>query len=216
MTDVVLLHGWPGAASDFRRVVPLVPDSSRVLVPDLYGFGSAFGGPVDVGSASADAHAERVLALIRSEGLDRPIIAGYDIGSRVAQALARLAPDAVGGGADVPFPHLEHLVARSRAHGVCIVRGARGGLRSPGAFSASIAWYRDNFVLPPATLITVPTIMIWPEDDVLFDIAWADRLDDWFSDVSLEPVPECGHFVPLEAPRVFADAIIRLLDRTSH
>lgn len=257
MTDIVLLHGWPGAASDFRRVIPLLPAGSRVLTPDLLGFGSAFAGPVDVGTATADAHAERILSLIRSEGLERPIIAGYDIGSRVGQALARLAPDAVGGLVATPaypgiaerslvpefqarywyqhFHRLDlagelldgnHSAVRTYLSHIWNTWSLDPGLTASaafdelvadyarlGAFSASIAWYRDNLVIPPATVITVPTIMVWPEDDVLFDISWADRLDDWFTDVALVPVPGSGHFVPLEAPQVFADAITQLAER---
>jgi pimeloyl-ACP methyl ester carboxylesterase len=35
---VVLLHGWPGDRTDYRDLVPLLPDCD-VVVPDLRGFG---------------------------------------------------------------------------------------------------------------------------------------------------------------------------------
>lgn len=87
MTGVVLLHGWPGGPSDFDDVLSLLRAGIPALVPDLFA-----GRPSDV---SANACADRVLALIGEQGLERPVVAGYDIGSRVAQALARRAPDAV-------------------------------------------------------------------------------------------------------------------------
>jgi pimeloyl-ACP methyl ester carboxylesterase len=34
-TAVVLLHGWPGDATDYRHVVPLLTPDHRVVVPDL-------------------------------------------------------------------------------------------------------------------------------------------------------------------------------------
>jgi pimeloyl-ACP methyl ester carboxylesterase len=93
--DVVLLHGWPGLRSDFDLVVPQL-HGRRVLAPDLAGFGESLvaGAALDAG---ADAHARRVLDLIAERGLRRPVLVGYDIGSRVAQAVARLAPELVGG-----------------------------------------------------------------------------------------------------------------------
>jgi pimeloyl-ACP methyl ester carboxylesterase len=36
-------------------------------------------------------------------------------------------------------------------------------------------------------------------------------LDQWFSDVDVRLLDGVGHFVPLEAPREFADAILEQL-----
>jgi pimeloyl-ACP methyl ester carboxylesterase len=93
--DVVLLHGWPGLRSDFVQVVPQL-HGRRVLAPDLAGFGEGFAAGAEL-DASADAHARRVIDLIGADGLRRPVLVGYDIGSRIAQAVARLAPELVGG-----------------------------------------------------------------------------------------------------------------------
>ena len=49
--------------------------------------------------------------------------------------------------------------------------------------------------------------MLWPEHDPLFPPHWSDRLDEFFSDVTLEQVPGVGHFTPLEAPDRFAATI---------
>ncbi len=61
--------------------------------------------------------------------------------------------------------------------------------------------------------MTVPTRMLWPDHDPLFPLAWADALDDWFSDVQLQVLPGVGHFVPLEAPDAVVDAIGALAAR---
>ncbi len=49
--------------------------------------------------------------------------------------------------------------------------------------------------------------MLWPEHDPLFPPEWGDRLDEWFSDVTVTPLPGAGHFSPLEAPEAYATAI---------
>lgn len=43
----------------------------------------------------ANAQARSVIALIDELGLDRPVLGGHDIGSRIAQAVARHRPDLV-------------------------------------------------------------------------------------------------------------------------
>jgi pimeloyl-ACP methyl ester carboxylesterase len=87
----------------------------------------------------------------------------------------------------------------------------------PGAFVRSIGWYRSgsaavaralNEQTPdPADRITPPTTILWPEHDPLFARDWSDKVDDWFAAADLRFVDGIGHFVPLEAPEVFAAAI---------
>ena len=95
--DVVLLHGWPGDASDYRDVSPLLADKHRLVIPDLRGFGESDRWAVDPDRYySPSAQASSVASLITELGLHRPVVAGYDIGSRIAQTLAKEHPDLVG------------------------------------------------------------------------------------------------------------------------
>ena len=93
---VLLLHGWPGDRTDYRAVVPLLTDAVEVVVPDLRGFGESDRHRADPGRQyTAAAQARSVIALIEELGLGRPVLAGYDIGSRIAQAVAREQPGLV-------------------------------------------------------------------------------------------------------------------------
>lgn len=88
----------------------------------------------------------------------------------------------------------------------------------PGAFVTSINWYRSGSaavaralaeqVPEPADRIAAPTTLLWPEFDPLFPRAWSDKVDDWFAAAELRHVDGIGHFVPLEAPQTFAEAIL--------
>ncbi|QJY48860.1 alpha/beta fold hydrolase [Pseudonocardia broussonetiae] len=88
---------------------------------------------------------------------------------------------------------------------------------APGAFVASIGWYRavasvvgrflGETAPAPADRIAVPTRFLWADADPLFPREWSDRLGEFFSDVTVVPVDGVGHFVPVEAPEVFADAL---------
>lgn len=92
---VVLLHGWPGDHTDYDDMIPLLT-GAEVIVPDLRGFGASDKHVEPPAEAySAVAQARSVLGLIEELGLEPPVIAGYDIGSRIAQAIARDAPEAV-------------------------------------------------------------------------------------------------------------------------
>lgn len=250
---VVLLHGWPGLPSDYDEVVSRLP-GVRCVVPSLAGLGEGFDGDMAPGSASADAHARRLLAALPG---DVPLLlVGYDIGSRIAQAMMRLDASRIGGAVLTPgYPgigtratasdvaprfwyqhfHRTPVAARlldGRADAVRdylgfllgswsategLTRGARfeevvAAYARPGAFAASIAWYRDNVGYADGRPTDVPTTMLWPERDPLFPIAWADEVASWFTDVELRPVPG-GHFVPLEAAAAMAAAIAARLQR---
>ena len=93
---VLLLHGWPGDRTDYRAVVPRVTAEVEAVVPDCAGSANSDRHPAEPGSQyTAAAQARSVIALIRELGLGRPVLAGYDIGSRIAQAVARERPDLV-------------------------------------------------------------------------------------------------------------------------
>jgi pimeloyl-ACP methyl ester carboxylesterase len=259
---VVLLHGWPGDRGDHRRLAPLLADAADVVVPDLRGFGESDKHPADPAEAySAAAQARSVLGLMDELGLDAPVIAGYDVGSRVSRTIAAAAPDRVralvlsppmpGAGERVltadaqrefwyqGFHRLglaEELVdgdpARVRAYlrhfwshwsgpGFELEHAELDRLveryGAPGAFTASIGWYRAGAgtvatslherAPAPADRIAAPTTVLWPEHDPLFPPAWGDRLGAFFADVTVRALPGVGHFTPLEAPGALAQAV---------
>jgi pimeloyl-ACP methyl ester carboxylesterase len=261
---VVLLHGWPGMRTDYRALVPLL-DGFDVVVPDLRGFGESDKHVADPAEHySAAAQARSVAGLLEEIGLDAAIVAGYDVGSRVAQALARerptlvralvLAPPLPGIGQRILTPDAMREFWYQPFHRLDLaerlIDGDRHAVRSylrhfwdhwggpgftlpaeeldalvehyaaPGAFVASINWYRAGSggvamslaeqVPAPRDRIPHPTRVLWPEHDPLFPREWGDRLDEFFADATITDMPGTGHFSPLEAPEAFAAAIREL------
>jgi pimeloyl-ACP methyl ester carboxylesterase len=259
---VVLLHGWPGNRHDYREVVPLVCDTADVVVPDLRGFGGSDKHAVDVRHFySATAQAASVVGLIKELGLADVVVAGYDVGSRVAQSVARMHPDLVkalvlspplpgagnrvldaraqsefwyqpfhqlpladrliDGNPEVVREYLRHFWNHWSGPDFAIPEDELDRLVSdyglPGAFTASIAWYRAGAgmvaqslgELPPerAVKINASTDVLWPQHDPLFPPEWSDSLDGYFSDVRLHFVYDVGHFTPLECAEEFAELI---------
>ena len=259
---VVLLHGWPGDRTDYRSVVPLLAGRADVIVPDFRGFGESDKHDLPPLEAyTRDRQAASVLALIDELELERPVVAGYDIGSRVAQVIAGsrpevfrslvLVPPLPGAGervfepeilAEFWYQHFHNLelaetlidgqpdqVRRYLSHFWAHWSGPdytpepaqldrlADAYARPGAFVRSINWYRSGSAAvaralaeqtpDPADRITPPTTILWPEHDPLFSRDWSDKVDDWFAAADLRFVDGIGHFVPLEAPEVFAAAI---------
>lgn len=265
---VVLLHGWPGDRHDYRAVVPLLAGRRRLIVPDLRGFGGSDRIPTAEPAAyGVDAQARSVLALIEQLGIGRALLAGYDIGSRVAQAAARARPDLVGGlvlAPPLPGAGTRVLTAEAQREfwyqafhrlplAEKLLDGSHDAVRAylahfwshwsgprfvpdaaeldrlahdyarPGAFVASINWYRAGSgtialsvtETPPApdATITLPTTVLWPEHDPLFPRAWSDRVGEYFAEIDVRPLDGVGHFVPVEAPEQFAVATVEMTDR---
>jgi pimeloyl-ACP methyl ester carboxylesterase len=267
-SPVVLLHGWPGDRTDYREVVPLVSAAADVIVPDLRGFGESDKHEPEPAQYNATAQARSVIGLIGELALSRPVIGGYDIGSRIAQAIARDRPDLVralviapplpGIGDRILAPQAQREFWYQTFHNLelstQLVDGQPGAVRAylrhfwshwsgpgydlapghlehlvsiygpPGAFAASIAWYRAGAgsvaaslaerAPDPADRIAVPTTVLWPEYDPLFPRAWSDRIGEFFAAAELSWLDGAGHFSPLEAAGAFAAAIVAAV-RTS-
>ena len=258
---VVVLHGWPGDRTDFADVASRLGAQERadVIAPDLRGFGDSDKHAGDPAAYAPPGQARSVVGLMDELGVEWAVLAGYDIGSRIAQAVAREHPDRVaalvisppvpGAGRRVLEPDIQREYWYQSFHRLALAEemldGRPDAVRSylrhfwthwsgpafspseerldhltgryaaPGAFTASVGWYRAGSGTatlalteqPPPEPLAVPTTVLWPEHDPLFPRAWADRLDEWFAAAELRHVDGIGHFCPVEAPDVMAAAI---------
>lgn len=267
---VVLLHGWPGDRTDYRAVLPRLTADADVIVPDLRGFGESDKHDADPAREyNAVGQARSVAALVDEVVGGPAVFAGYDIGSRIAQAVARDRPDLVralviapplpGIGDRILTPDAQREFWYQAFHNLDLstqlVDGRPDAVRAylrhfwthwsgpdyelqsdhldhlvaaygpPGAFAASIAWYRAGggavaasvAEKPPAPedRIAAPTTVLWPEHDPLFPREWSDRISEFFSDARLQWLDGAGHFSPLEAPAEFAAAVLAAVRATA-
>jgi pimeloyl-ACP methyl ester carboxylesterase len=262
---VVALHGWPGSRRDYREVRGRLAGDVDLVAPDLRGFGASDRHDAAPDAYAAAGQAASVLGLIDELALDRPVLVGYDVGSRVAQAVARQRPDAVRALViSPPLPGVGERVLTADAqrefwyqpfHRLALstelIDGRRDAVASylrhfwehwsgpnwspaddelealvadyarPGAFAASIAWYRAGAgtvanalaerAPDPEDRLAVHAAVLWPTDDPLFPVAWADRLDAFLTHAELRVLDGVGHFVPLEAPDEAAAAVLRAI-----
>ncbi len=97
---VLLIHGNCSSAAFWEPLVRRLPETLRVVAPDLRGYGGTQTAPVDAGRGLAD-FADDVAALLDEPALfaegARPVVVGHSLGGGVAMRLLVDHPDRVAG-----------------------------------------------------------------------------------------------------------------------
>ena len=147
---VLLLHGWPEAATTWDGVLPALHGARlRTLVPSLRGFGATRFRDADAPRTGNSAIlAMDAIALLDAMGIGRVSVAGHDWGSNIAEALAAGWPDRVeriallstpprmGG---MPTPPFRHAQLEWYHWFMATARGAEAVRANPRGF-ARIMW----------------------------------------------------------------------------
>lgn len=89
---IVLIHGSPGQAADFRRLAPRLEASHRLIIVDLPGFGFS---TRDIPDYDFRTHARYVLNLLDELKIERAHFLGFSMGGGVVLNLYDLAPQRV-------------------------------------------------------------------------------------------------------------------------
>ncbi len=90
---LVLLHGFPTWGYLWHRLMPLLENHHRVLIPDLPGYG--WSDKSDRFDRSIVRQAEHVAAWLNALGVTRADFAGHDIGGAIALRLAEFHAESV-------------------------------------------------------------------------------------------------------------------------
>jgi pimeloyl-ACP methyl ester carboxylesterase len=211
-----------GAEAQARSVLALVEE---------LGLGSVVLAGYDVGSRTAQVAARSRPDLVRALVVSPPV---PGVGERVLSPLAHreywyqafhqldLAERLIDGRREAVRAYLEHFWSHWSGPAYTPDPAELDRLvdayARPGAFVASISWYRagagtvarslEERTPAPEDRVAVPTTVLWPEIDSLFPREWSDRVGQHYADVEVRPVDGIGHFLPLEAPDAFAAAIL--------
>ncbi len=97
---VLLVHGNVSSSAFWEPLLARLPDTLRVVAPDLRGYGETDTAPVDA-TRGLDDFADDVAALLDAPGLfppgARPVVAGHSLGGGVAMRLLVGHPERVAG-----------------------------------------------------------------------------------------------------------------------
>ena len=70
----------------------------------------------------------------------------------------------------------------------------------------------DGWAPPTLPKLTIPTLVIWALDDLALPPENLEGLDEIIEPLTIQRVPDCGHFVPWEAPEQVNAAMTAFLD----
>ncbi len=241
---LLLVHGYPLDHTLWDLVQPLLDTSTRVLAPDLRGFG---GPPVGSDEPSIERMAEDLNRQLEAERIDQAIVAGMSMGGYVALAFAERFPNRLSAlalissqaAADTEEARSGRraMIERVRREGVTVAIQAavskmfggtntnrsdlvpyptRGGER---AGVAGITWALEAMARRPDRTaiwkaLRVPTLVLHGIEDKFIPPRRARELAALASDSEYVEVPNVGHATPLEAPDRVADALNRLVRRS--
>ena len=97
------------------------------------------------------------------------------------------------------------------------LRRYREAWTQPGALSAMINWYRAMGRYrprPPQQQVSVPTLVMWGQQDEFLESKMADESLDYCDAGQLEAFPSATHWVLHERPEETAEALLAHLDTT--
>jgi pimeloyl-ACP methyl ester carboxylesterase len=233
---LVLVHGWTCSLDYWQDLIPDLSQRSRVIAIDLPGHGQSDKPQV---AYSMNLFAPAIDAVLQSAGVKRAVLVGHSMGTPVARQFYRKYPQktlaiVIVDGSLRPFGDkklMDGLMAGLRGPnykeaGGQMLAGMAGPNLSHEARERIQASYRNTpqYVIVSAMegmidesiwasdTINVPVLAIlakspfWPADTEQFDRGIAPQLDFQMWD-------GVGHFLMLEKPKEFDQAVIAFLDK---
>lgn len=234
---ILFLHGWPDSWFSYSRVLPLLPDRYRALVPDQRGFGESDrpDGGYGIPDLAADA-----AAFLDEVGVTRAAIVGHSFGTFVARRVAEAYPERVSrlvliGSAFSPVNPVTREVQASLRDlpepvSLAFAREFQSGtihLPLPPEFFERLL--SESIKLPAhlwrATFegllsfddarelgrIAAPTLLLWGDHDALFSRGEQERLAKAIPNARLRVYPDTGHCPNWERPELVAADLIAFL-----
>ncbi|TVQ59673.1 MAG: alpha/beta fold hydrolase [Phycisphaerales bacterium] len=207
---LLLLHGSPGRAADFRAFAPSFQRNGReVIAIDLPGFGYSERSAPDYG-IGAQAHV--ALETLDALGVPRAHVVGWSLGGGAALRLAELAPDRVSsvtllasvgtqqveGSGSYGFERFKYALGFVALVGVPEFVPHFGVLGPRGARVAFLRSFWDTDLRPMHRLmrdLETPTLMVHGRNDFLVP-AWGAELHHEIMGSSRLVMLDAGHFLP--------------------
>ncbi len=212
---VLLIHGSPGGAGDFKRLIPSLTEAGYdVIAPDLlqYSIGRGMWSSPAPASRSIESFAAAIHQALERRGVDRMHVVGWSNGGGVAMHLAARDPSRVASltlmssiglqryewSGSHAFEHAKYALGYALAGALPELLPHFGVL---GRFDTRTAWldyFEDSDQRPLESLMTrlrVPTLILHGRDDSLVPIHAARAHHDLIPDSRLV-VLHADHFLP--------------------
>ena len=221
MTDpLLLLHGQPGNARDWSRVIAAIGPRAKTLAIDRPGWDGTSN------ACGLECNAAVAVSALERAGIERGVVAGYSMGGAVAAWLAAPSPERVSRLVLIaPAANVQSLVTLDYVLAAPIVGEIASGLAIALAATAlrrapSLrAW--ESFVTEQRMLIRelprlepllgrieVPTTVVIGTADHLVPPASARALVDQIPGAELIELAGANHLLPWRRAKALADILV--------
>lgn len=150
---LLLVHGFPLDRRIWQDVVSKLPESIRLILPDLRGHGKSALPP---GPCTIDDYARDLLELMDRRSIPKFFMAGHSMAGYILFAIHRLAPDRIAGGALVSSRALPDNEDGRKGREATAQRAEKEG---PGFLAASMPERAVGSAPPPGVLDTLRTVI---------------------------------------------------------
>jgi len=237
---LVLIHGLGASAERWTRVIPIYAENFRVVVPDLIGFGhsdkpttdytldffseflekffaateikrpniigSSLGGQISAEYASSHSQDIEKLILVSPSGMMKQSTPALD-----AYIMAALYPNEIS--AKNAFELMEGSGKQVEDQ---IVDGFIERMRLPNAklaFMSTVLGLKNSVsITSKLQSISVPTLIVWGNDDPVIPIIHADDFVSAIQDCRFYRMDGCGHTPYVQDPQTFASKTLKFLN----
>jgi len=237
---IVLLHGLGASAERWEFVIPEFSKDYKVIVPDLIGFGhsdkplvdytaeffsdflssflqklgitrtniigSSLGGQIIAKYASQHPEVIENLVLVSPSGIMKHSTPALD-----AYVMAALYPDV-----EVAKNAFQMMAGPARQINQKIIENFVERMKLPNAkmaFMSTLLGLRNaETITKSLKKISVPTLIIWGEDDPVIPVKYADEFVSSIQDCRFYMMDNCGHTPYVDDPKKFAKLVLDFIE----
>ena len=226
---MILMHGWGCNLKTLASIEKVAKENHTVYNVDFPGFGESQE-PAEVWGV--EEYTQAIEELVRTEGIESPILLGHSFGGRVGILYASrnsveklILVDAAG---VKPRRSMKYYVKvysyKAMKRLMPLIFGKEGARKRMDAYRAKVGSSDYNGasemmrrILSKVVnedlkhrmpLIKVPTLLIWGENDTATPLSDAKTMERLIPDAGLVSFPGCGHYSFLDNPYQFA-AVLR-------
>jgi pimeloyl-ACP methyl ester carboxylesterase len=217
---LILLHGWGCHSGTFKDLQSALSEKYRVIAVDFPGFGRSEE-PEEIWGCRE--YAQWTQRFLQKLNIPSPLMLGHSFGGRVALVLNSLLPVSglvLTGSAGLKAANHAPKKSPARYLPACLKKGLLRDIfiQLAGSDDYKRASPRMREVLkkviaedlrPFAEKITVPTLLIWGENDQETPVAAGEDFHATIPSSTLEIMTDCGHYAFLENKNVFLDLITK-------
>jgi len=236
---LILLHGLGASAERWEDVIPLFAKKFRVIVPDLIGFGYSDKPSIDY---TTDYFAEFMSKFVEKVGIKEMSIIGSSLGGQIAaefiinqnadvKKLVLVSPSGVMKHSTPAlnayisaalYPNNEsalsafQVMSGRKKIDEKIVSGFVERMQLPNAkmafMSTLLGLSNSKVTTEKLQLITIPTLIVWGENDPVIPIEYAQSFVSGINDCRFYKMTGCGHVPYVEKPKVFFQIVSDFLN----